>query len=426
MAKVGLFSTKEALLEGYCDLGRPYHLDNNMKKGKGGRRVYLLGRVLKSGNISLVRYACNDGKRERETLGVVLKIETDYSVKHDNEEKLRLQVAACDALNTDLERKEANFKPRIKSKVKVIDFIKRVGDDALELTGNRHSIYATMNSLAKHVEAYAGKNVIFKDIDLDWVRGFIRYLKYDALNVNFTRTEDTERRREYKIGQNTQNRLIRNINYVLKKAVKAKFISSNPMNGLDDDEKIPAKSGTREYLTADEVKVLMQTPFTHGHYNIKEAFLFSCFTGLRFSDLRNLKMSDFKIDKNGRYLRIRMVKTKEPLKILIPDVAFGLVPDTEDDNLVFSLPKNDYANQALRRWLEDAGITDRKITFHCARHSAATILYSQGVPLQVIQKQLGHIKASTTEIYSNLMDDAQREASNTMDKTFGKEVTDGK
>jgi integrase len=137
-------------------------------------------------------------------------------------------------------------------------------------------------------------------------------------------------------------------------------------------------------------------------------------------------MSDFKIDKNGRYLRIRMVKTKEPLKILIPDVAFGLVPDTEDDNLVFSLPKNDYANQALRRWLEDAGITDRKITFHCARHSAATILYSQGVPLQVIQKQLGHIKASTTEIYSNLMDDAQREASNTMDKTFGKEVTDGK
>ena len=424
MAKVGLFNTKEALLEGYCDLGRPYHLDNNMKKGKGGRRVYLLGRVLKSGNISLVRYACNDGKRKRETLGVVLKIETDYNIKRENEKKLRLQVTACDELNTDLERKEANFKPRIKSKVKLSDFIKKVGDDALKLTGNRHSIYATMNSLAKHVEAYAGSDVTFKEVDLDWVMGFIRYLKYDALNVNFTRTEDTERRRAYRIGQNTQNRLIRNLNYILKKAVKAKYISSNPMNDLDAEDKVPAKAGTREYLTDDEVRKLMNTPFTHGRYNIKEAFLFSCYTGLRFSDLKQLKMSDFKPDKkNGRYLEIEMVKTKKRFKIEIPDVAFDLLPDTEDDEApVFFLPKNDYANQALRRWVEDAGITGKRISFHCARHSAATILYSQGVALQVIQKQLGHVKASTTEIYSKLLDDAQKEASDMMDKLFGKEA----
>ena len=424
MAKVGLFKTKEALFEGYCDLERPYHLDNKLSKGKGGRRVYLLGRVLKSGNISLLRYACNNGKREREILNVILKIETDYNVKHDNEEKLRLQVAACNALNTDLERMEANFKPRIKSKVRIIDFVKKVGDDALQESGNRHSIYATMNSLAKHIEAYAGQDVTFKEIDIDWVLDFIHYLKHDALNVNYIRTSKPCRRKEIKIGQNTQHRIIVNLNYVLKKAVKAKLIVANPMNDLDKDDKVAAKSGTREYLTEDEVEKLINTPFTHGNYDIKEAFLFSCFTGLRFSDLKRLKMSDFRVDKkNGRYIKIQMVKTREPLKIFVPDVAFNLLPDVEDEETpVFSLPKNDYSNQALRRWLIDAGINDKKITFHCARHSAATILYSSGMPIQTIQKQLGHIKATTTEVYAKMMDEAQSEASKMMDKKFGKNI----
>ena len=422
MAKAKLFNSKEALLEGYCDLNRSYHLDNYLSKGKGGRRVYLLGRVLKSGNISLFRYACNNGKRERESLNVVLKIEENFNIKRENEEKLRLQVAACDAINTDLERKEADFKPRIKSKVSLIDYVKKVGDDALEETGNRHSIYASMNSLAKHIEAFNGADVTLKDIDVDWVLNFIHYLKHDALNVNFIRTDKEEKRKEYKIGQNTQHRIIVNLNYVLKKAVKAKLISVNPMDDLDKDDKVAAKAGTREYLTDDEVKKLMDTPFTHGRFNIKEAFLFSCFTGLRFSDLKQLKMSDFRIDKkNGRYLKIKMVKTREPLKIFVPDVAFNLLPDVEDDDApVFDLAKNDYSNQTLQRWLKDAGIKDKKITFHCARHSAATILYSAGVPIQTIQKQLGHIKAATTEVYAKMMDEAQSEASKMMDEKFGK------
>ena len=424
MAKVGLFKTKEALFEGYCDLERTYHLDNYLSKGKGGRKVYLLGRVLPSGNISLMRYSCSNGKRQREMLNVVLKLEVDANVKRENEQNLRMQALACDAINADLVRMEADFKPRIKSKVKLIDYIKKVGDDALEESGNRHSIYATMNSLARHIEAFAGgTEVIFKDVNIDWVRGFIHYLKHDALNINFTRTDKAEKRKEFKIGQNTQHRLIVNLNFVLKKAVKDRLISTNPIDDLDRNDKVAAKAGNREYLTDDEVKKLMATPFTHGKFNIKEAFLFSCYTGLRFSDLKKLKMSDFRIDKkNRRYLKIQMVKTKEPLKIFVPDVAFNLLPDVEDDDIpVFNLSKNDYSNQALQRWLKDAGIKDKKITFHCARHSAATILYSSGVPIQTIQKQLGHLKAATTEVYAKMMDEAQSEASKMMDKIFGKD-----
>lgn len=420
MAKASLFRTKESLLEGYCDLSKDYHLDNNLTKGKGGRNVYLLGRVLNSGNISLMRYSCKNGKRVREMLNVILKIETDWNVKRENEEKLRLQVIKCNDINADVERTGVNFQPRIRSKASFVAFIDEVGEAALRETGNRHSIYATMNSLKKHVIAYKGEDVLFKDIDENWVRGFVDYVKHDALNINFTRTQKEERRKENKISQNTQHRLIVNLNFVLNKAVKDKYISSNPMDCLDKKEKVAAVDGTREYLTDEEVVVLMNTPFTHGRYNIKEAFLFSCFTGLRFSDLKQLKMSDFRIDKkNGRYLRIKMVKTKEPLKIFIPDVAFNLLPDTEsEDTPIFSLPKNDYANQALQRWVKDSGITDKRITFHCGRHSAATILLSAGIPIAVVSKQLGHMKVQTTQIYADVMDKAQKEASSKMDEMF--------
>ena len=132
-----------------------------------------------------------------------------------------------------------------------------------------------------------------------------------------------------------------------------------------------------------------------------------------------IRQADFHRDDLGAYLRIKMVKTHEPLKIYVPDVALRLLPKTEDGNTpLFNLPKNDYANQTLRRWLEDAKITGRKITFHCGRHSAATLLLSAGLPLAVVGKQLGHLKASTTEIYAKLVDEAQRSAAAKMDELF--------
>ena len=424
MAKASLFKTSETLLQGYCDLRRDFHLDNNLTKGKGGRKVYLLGRVLNSGNISLMRYSCHDGKREREMLGCVLKIESDWNIKRENEEKLRLQVIKCNELNSDLERTEQAFIPMAKSKAYLIDYILKIGDDALQETGNRHSMYAVMWSLAKHVELYAGRNVMFKDVDEDWIRGFIEYCKHDALNLNYTRTSKDGKRKEVKISQNTQHKLITKLNLVLKKASRGKnrLIASNPMDGIESDEKVKSKQGTREFLSEEEVSKLMETPFNHGKYDIKEAFLFSCFTGLRYSDLCQLKMSDFRMDRNGRYIKIQMVKTREPLKIYIPDVAFNLIPDVEDDTKVFSLPKNDYANECLRKWCKDSGIK-KFVTFHCARHSAATILYSNGVPIQTIQKQLGHLKSATTELYAKMMDSAQSEASKMFDTRFG---SDGK
>jgi len=404
MAKKQLFGDALALMEGY----------SLNAKGKS-RKVYLVGRVLKSGNVALVRYACHAGKRKRVSTGVVLKPESDYTIKRNNEELLRLQNVECDTLNVDLERKDANFSPTPKNNVLLLDYIEKQRDEALRISGNKHSNFASFNALLEHIKRF-DKNIKLGGVDLDWIYNFIHYLKYEALNLNFQKSKDISKNKDVKITQNTQKRLERNLNFILNKAAKSSLIISNPMGKLDRSDKITTKAGTRTYLTKEEVQELVNVPY-NGVRDIKAAFLFSCFTGLRYSDLRCITLADFHKDTIGTYLDISMVKTGERLRVYVPDNALHMIPKRERTNTeaIFDLPKNDAGNVYLRRWIKMAGI-DKNITFHCARHTAATLLLSSGLPLAVVSKQLGHLKISTTQIYAKIVDEAQVQAANTMDK----------
>ena len=383
MGKKKLYKTADEIIAGY-----------SLTSSKVHRKVYLVGRPLKTGNVSLVRYhSSGSGKfrvRERETTGVILCIEKDQSVKLENQEKLRLQQVVCDTLNADLEREEADFKPLPKTKVLLSDYAKELAERSLKETGNRHSTYSSMNSLAQHAELFRPHSQL-GDIDKKWCLLFIDYLKHKALNLNFQRSKDP---------------------------VRESLIAHNPMNELNSKEKVPAKKGTREFLSHKEINMLINTPFTHGKYDIKPSFLFSCYTGLRWSDLKAITRNDIHSDANGKYIDIIMVKTKQHLKVYVPQVALNLLPHAVDNNTpLFCLPKNDYANERLALWIKDAGIK-KKITYHCARHSNATVLLSSGIPIAVVAKQLGHLKIQTTEIYAKIMDEAQVGAANKMDELF--------
>ncbi|MDO4161366.1 MAG: phage integrase SAM-like domain-containing protein [Prevotellaceae bacterium] len=360
MAKKKLYQTAEEIIAGYC-----------LTTGKVHRKVYLIGRPLKTGNVSLVRYHSNgSGKfrvRERETTGVILCKETDYSIKLENEEKLRLQQVVCDTINADLEREEADFKPLPKMKVSLSEYARELGERSLKKTGNRHSTYSSMNSLAQHVELFRPHSQL-GDIDKKWCLLFIDYLKRKALNLNYQRSKDPNKRKEVVIGQNSQNRLIATLNNALNTAVRESLITHNPVNDLDSKEKVPAKKGTREFLSQKEINMLINTPFTHGRYDIKPSFLFSCYTGLRWSDLKAITKNDIHSDENGRYIDIIMIKTKQHLKVYVPQVALNLLPHTVGNVPLFRLPKNDYANGQLALWIKDAGI-EKKITYHVSSHN---------------------------------------------------------
>lgn len=150
-------------------------------------------------------------------------------------------------------------------------------------------------------------------------------------------------------------------------------------------------------LTLDEVKKLIRTPLYRS--DVSNAFLFSCFTGLRICDVRRLKYADM----HDGVLEVVMQKTKKPIVIpLTPNALRFLPPKKTGESLVFpSLPKQSgHLNRILKRWAKDALIRKR-VTFHTARRTFATITMEYSANIYTVSQLLGHSRLNTTLLYVN-------------------------
>lgn len=421
-----LFQLPSEIIEGY-------KLTTDSYPDKKERKVFLLGRALNSGNVSLFLYSCKNNKRERHSLQdeqdnnkkFILIPELSIKDKTRNGKLYAEAYAQCNALNEELADKDTIYKPKKKSKIFVSDYLAELSKQALEQTSKKNSYHYAFKSLAQHIELYKGKKVLLSDIDKQWCLGFLDYLKYEALNLNYTRSKDEEKNKDLPLSSNSQVRLSRNLNTMLKKALRQGLICENPFSMIETQDKPKEKKGTRVYMELEEVQRLIDTPFpdNRSKADFRNAFLFAVFSGLRYSDLRKITLSDIKKDSQGSYLEIEQTKTEEGLKIYLDDMALSFIPERQRaiDEPLFKLPKNGNANdnKGFKQWFKDAQI-DKHITWHCARHSIATIMLSAGEPLAVVSKQLGHTKLSTTEIYAKIVDDAQAKASRNFAKLFKK------
>jgi integrase len=151
------------------------------------------------------------------------------------------------------------------------------------------------------------------------------------------------------------------------------------------------------FLSVPELKLMEQTDCQKPH--VKNAFLFSCYTGLRFSDVKDLTWDNF-IDISGQScIKFKQAKTGEGQYLPIIDKAKQYLPEPlvkVPTDKVFSLSTNGYTNIFLQSWTREAGIT-KKITFHTARHTAATLLLAMGENMKTISSMLGHSTSAVTE-----------------------------
>ena len=207
--------------------------------------------------------------------------------------------------------------------------------------------------------------------------------------------------------------------YVLRKAVKADVITMNPIDKLENDDRPKDEEGTREFLTVDEIKMLIATPCKND--TLKRAFIFCCLVGLRYSDVSSITWGELAKDNDGSVLlRFKMKKVKRGENAYISNEALKWLPErgrAGDDEIIFHLPKNDSANKQLARWIKAAKI-NKKITFHCSRHTAATLNLSLGTPIETVSKMMGHTKIATTQIYAKIIDQKQKEAVNKQNGIF--------
>ena len=147
-------------------------------------------------------------------------------------------------------------------------------------------------------------------------------------------------------------------------------------------------------------------------YILKNAFLFSIYTGLRWSDINNLTWDQIKFTANSGYsLHFNQQKTKGVEYLPIPNKALTFVGvlQNNSERVFKGLKYSAWHNLKIREWMMNAGIT-RKITFHSARHTYATLLLTKKIDIYVVSNMLGHKNIKTTQVYAKVVDQRKIEA----------------
>jgi len=182
----------------------------------------------------------------------------------------------------------------------------------------------------------------------------------------------------------------------------------------------------KDFLSPEEERQLMATHYTGENPEIRNAFIFCLYTGMRFCDVRDLTFGNF--DFANRLLAYEQNKTKGHSKhsrVTLPltDSLLALLgeePESQDkDALVFTLPSHTMCLKALRRWTKRAGI-DKHITWHCARHSFGTNMAAtaaqKGFSVRVVQEMMGHSSLKYTERYTRVVDEQKKRAMTELSK----------
>jgi integrase len=219
------------------------------------------------------------------------------------------------------------------------------------------------------------------------------------------------------LGASTAGKYLEALKMVLRRAVSDSILIGNPAK---DVKGITAPETIQVYLVPDEIVLLADTTIG-GELGgeVKRAFLFSCLTGLRISDLKSLSWEEINRGKPWQILK-RQVKTKKVVSIPLTDAAIRLICDPTSDaqpSAGYVFPKLSESltntNQYLKSWAKDAGIA-KSIGWHTARRTFGTLALEGGGDFATVSRLLGHSKLATTLIYAKSTDQEKREVVDTL------------
>lgn len=365
--------------------------------------ITLRQRTLPSGRTTLYLDIICNGRRKVESLKLFLIPETSRADKQKNKETLKLAEAIRAKRVVEVQNKEFGFKSDFAEDTNFYDYYVAITEKRLgtESRGN----WGNWRSCLKHMEKYDPniKKRTFADITQDWVQGFRDYLEKEACAWG---CDYRERIKDHPLSKNSKLSYFNKLRACLNQAMEERIIQTNPIVGV---ERFKEAEGTRMYLTIEEVKTLAQTECEYP--NIKRAFLFSCLTGLRRSDVLRLKWGD--IHKQDGYTRIIFTQKKTGgLEYLdISAQASELLGERgkPNENVFTDIHSPSCTNEAIKRWVLRAGI-NKEITFHCFRHTFAVMMLDLGTDIYTVSKLLGHRELSTTQRYAKVLDKNKQKA----------------
>lgn len=250
----------------------------------------------------------------------------------------------------------------------------------------------TCNHLKNYIQKEYHLNDIFvQDVDLKFINGFEYFLK----------TEITA-------NQNTITKYLTNFKKIIRIAYANDWITKDPFFLW----KAKWKTVEREFLSEWEVQKIIEKDVNISRLElVKDIFIFSCFTGLAYADVKKLSSNDIVIGMDGeRWIKTKRTKTDTRSNIPILPIADAIIdkysshPDIMNSECLIPVLSNQKMNAYLKEIADVCGI-NKNLTFHLARHTFATsITLSNGVPIESVSKMLGHKSLKTTQHYAKILD----------------------
>lgn len=340
------------------------------------------------------RYA--DKKIKRDENGIIQcksTIDRDACQYADRLRKVRQQEYDDKALFSDVEAEKAEQQEMMNQ-----DLFQYI--EAHLTTLRQHGSQASLDHYSRMYETlkdYWGKRVLaFSEINARLCSGYRDYL------LNLPKSGN----KKGNISQNTASTYYAVFKAILKKAFVDGYMSVDISSRI---EPIRSLEGHREHLTIEEVNKLANTDCDNPV--IKRASLFSILTGLRHTDIKRLQWKKVVEESGQVVVRLRQQKTKGIIDTPISWQAYQLCGERgNDEDLVFKgLPDPSWINRPLKAWVKKAGI-NKHITFHCFRHTYATLQLSGGTDVYTVSKLLGHTNVRTTQIYAKVVDEKKKKA----------------
>lgn len=389
---------------------------SNKEKSLVKEPVRIRTKELANGNRSIYLDCYVNGVRKYNFLGIYLRPEKGKDKtanKEWNKEQMRLAEAIKAQTLIDIQNGEYGFKDYNKArKINFIDFCNEIERE--DIAKGKIATARMMRTFVRRLIRYKGNVIPLSSIDKEFIIGFLQFL--DNENREAGGMYHRNNQKPKRLSENTKLSMYERLVVALNKAERDNLILKNPCNAVENKYKPKRTASTRCYLTLQEVKEIINLDYSPKS-GVKEAFLFCCFTGLRYSDVQRLTWADIKKNSNGEMqIESKMKKTGKEMFVPLSKNAISFMPKkagaSEDAKVFARLPRTaTMTNHYMRRIEELSGI-QKHITFHVSRHTFATLALTYGADLYTVSKLLGHSNIQVTQVYAKIVDENKRKAVN--------------
>ncbi|MCT3733688.1 tyrosine-type recombinase/integrase [Elizabethkingia anophelis] len=367
-------------------------------------KITLKRKNLKDGQISLyIEYYKGstidlNGKRihlrEFEYLKLYLNAEPkNAKEKKENKETLELAENILAIRKTNYIQGKFDIKSTTKSKRTFLNYFAEIMEEKQKQDSSNN--YGNWFSTFQHLKKIISPNMTFEEVDETFIKKVRNYIDYDARSKS-----------NLPLSQNSKYSYFNKFKAALRSAFDDGYLSINYATKIKSFDQAESQ---REYLTFEELQSLSKSPCKYEI--LKRAFIFSCLTGIRWSDINAMTWSEVRDEGENSRINFRQEKTDGVEYLYISKQARDLLSERQspEERVFKGLKYSMTYNTEIVRWCNRAGIF-KHITFHSARHTNAVLLLEGGADIYTVSKRLGHREIRTTAIYAKIVDKKMKEA----------------